>query len=108
MLSQYDIHFSNNKKYFDRHNFDDLPPKFVQRIGALAGGTYIKGFTKVMECWQEIIDDAEEYIYGIISEETPELISKITKKAQSGVKIKSVFIESSLVPKNRKNQPYPP
>jgi len=93
---------SNNKKYFSNHNFDALPPKFVQRIGALSGGKHIRGFTKVMECWQEIIDNSQKYIYGIISEETPELILKITKKAKSGVKINSIFMESSLVPKNRK------
>jgi predicted transcriptional regulator len=94
---------SENKKYFGNHNFDDLPPKFVQRIGALSRGKHIRGFTKVMECWQEIIDNSEKYVCGIISEETPELISKITKKARAGIKINSVFMESSLVPKNRKN-----
>jgi predicted transcriptional regulator len=93
---------SNNKKYFSHHNFDLLPPKFVQRIGALSEGKHVKGFTKVMECWEEIIDNSERHVFGIISEETPGLISKITKKAQDGVKINSVFMESSLVPKNRK------
>ena len=93
---------SKNKKYFDRHNFDALPPKFVQRIGALSEGKHIQGFTKVMECWEEIIDNAGQYICGIISEETPELISKIAKKAQKGVKVNSIFVESTLVPKNRK------
>lgn len=93
---------SNNKKYFDKHNFDDLPPKFVQRIGALSDGRHIKGVTKVMECWQEITNSAKEYVYGIVTEETPELIEQIVKKAQKGVKINSVFVESTLVPKNRK------
>lgn len=94
---------SKNKKYFGNHNFDDLPPKFVQRIGALSEGVHIKGFTKVMEYWQEIIDNANQYVFGIISEETPELISQIAKKAKKGVKINSIFLESTLVPKNRKN-----
>jgi predicted transcriptional regulator len=93
---------SNNKKYFSNHNFDSLPQKFIQRIGALSEGKHVKGFTKVMECWEEIIDNAQQYVFGIISEETPDLISKITKKAQQGVKINSVFLESSLVPKDRK------
>jgi predicted transcriptional regulator len=93
---------SNNKKYFSNHNFDTLPPKFIQRIGALSGGKHIRGFTKVMECWQEIIDNSTQYVYGMVSEETPEIMVQIAKKAQNGVKINSVFIESTLVPKNRK------
>lgn len=93
---------SSNKKYFRNHNFGDLPQKFVQRIGALDQSQNIKGFTKVMEQWGHIIEDANEYIYGILFEEPLDLIAPIINKAKKGVKINSIFSESAIVPKGRK------
>ena len=40
---------SENRKYFKEHDFGDIPQKFVQRIGALEDGKYVKGFSKVLQ-----------------------------------------------------------
>ena len=93
---------AENKKYFKDHDFGDLPKKYIQRIGALEQSQYVKGFTKVTEQWKSIIKDADEYIYGILSEEPLDLIEPIAIKAKNGVKINSIFSESAIVPKNRK------
>ena len=39
------IFLSHNRKYFEDHNFGDIPPKFIMRIGQLANSEHIKGVT---------------------------------------------------------------
>jgi len=91
-----------NKKYFKNHNFDDLPQKYIQRIGALQQNQYIKGFIKVTEQWRGIIENANKYIYGILFEEPLDLIEPVANKAKKGIIINSIFSESAIVPKARK------
>lgn len=91
-----------NKKYFKNHDFGDLPQKYIQRIGALEQNQHIKGFTKVMERWKNIIENANEYICGILLEEPLDLLEPIANKAKKDVKINSIFSESTIVPKGRK------
>jgi len=55
-----------------------------------------------MERWKNIIENANEYIYGILLEEPLDLIEPIANKAKKGVKINSIFSESTIIPKGRK------
>jgi len=95
---------SQNKKYFRNHDFGDLPQKFLQRIGALGAGQYIKGFVKVLEQWKDIYKNSNEYIYNILFEVpyTADLLEPLVKKVSNGIKVKSIFSESSIIPKERK------
>lgn len=96
------VFLSRNKKYFNSHGFGDLPKNFIQSIGALESGQHQKGFVKIMQLWKEICENANEYIYDILSEEPLELIDPIVTKAKQGVKINSIFSHSSIIPKGRK------
>jgi len=96
------VFVSKYRKYFEDHDFGDMPQKFIQRIGALASGQYVKGFAKVLEQWKTIFKNADEFIYGILSEEPLDLIEPILSKARKGVKINSIFSESAVIPKGRK------
>jgi len=95
---------SNNKKYFKDHDFGDIPQKFLQRIGALEDGKQIKGFVKIMEKWREIYKNADEYILNILYEVpyTTDLFEPLVKKVESGIKLRSILSESSIIPKERK------
>lgn len=93
---------SRNKKYFNGHDFGDLPTQFIQSIGALESGQYHKGFTKVIQQWKEICENANEYIFDILFEEPLELVDPIVDKAKHGVKINSIFSTSTVIPKGRK------
>jgi predicted transcriptional regulator len=95
---------SSNKKYFRNHNFDQLPEKFIQRMGALEKGESVKGFVKVQEKWKEIYNDAEKYIYNILFEVpyTSDLMKLLVEKISSGVKLQSIFSESAVIPKERR------
>ncbi|MEX0764008.1 MAG: ArsR family transcriptional regulator [Nitrosopumilaceae archaeon] len=99
------LHFvSQNRKYFKNHDFGDIPQKFIQRIGALVAGQYVKGFVKVLEQWKEIYKNSDEYICNILSEVhySVDLIEPIVNKVKKGVKLNSILSESAIIPKERK------
>jgi len=96
------VFLSQNRKYFAKHNFEDIPLKFIQRIGALVRGKYVKGFVKVQEQWREIYDNADKYVYNILSELSLDLIELAVAKTKNNVKISNIFSESTIVPKGRK------
>ncbi len=98
------VFLSQNKKYFRNHDFGDIPQKFLQRIGALVAGQHIKGFVKVLEHWKDIYKNSGEYIYNILFEVhySSELLEPLVKKVSKGVKVNSIFSESAIIPKERK------
>ena len=73
-------------------------------MGALEKGDTVKGFVKVQERWKEIYSDAEKYIYNILFEVpyTLDLMELLVKKINLGVKVQSIFSESAVIPKDRK------
>lgn len=96
------LFLSRNRKYFEGHDFGDVPMKFIQRIGALAGGQQIKGFVKVLEQWKSIYKNAEEYIYEIFTEVPLDLIEPLLSRVKQGVTLNYIFSDSVIVPKGRK------
>jgi len=95
---------SDNRKYFKSHDFDQLPEKYIQRMGALEKGKSVKGFVKIQEKWKEIYSDAEQYIYNILFEVpyTPDIMELLAKRVNSGVRVRSIFSESAIIPKERR------
>ncbi len=92
---------SKNRDFFQDHSFGNLPQKFITRSGSFSGCQYVKGVTRVMEHWKEIVNNANEYIFGIVYEEPADLIEPIIKKAQKGVVVNSIFSKSAITPKSR-------
>lgn len=97
------VFLSQNKKYFEKHDFGGLPSKFIQRVGALEESKYIKGFVKVQEKLEEIHQNANQYVHSIITEEPTELIELAIKKAKQGVLLQNILSESTILSKERKN-----
>ena len=96
------LFLSKNRKYFENHDFGDIPMKFIQRIGALAGGQPVKGFVKVLEQWKSIYKNADEFIYQLFTEVPLDLIEPLLARVRKGVKLNYIFSESVIVPKGRK------
>ncbi|HJT09738.1 MAG TPA: transcriptional regulator, partial [Candidatus Nitrosotalea sp.] len=96
------LFLSKNRKYFENHDFGDVPMKFIQRIGALAGGQQIKGFVKVLEQWKSIYKNADDFVYEIFTEVPLDLIEPLLTKVKKGIKLNYIFAESVIVPKGRK------
>jgi predicted transcriptional regulator len=94
---------SNNKKYFESHDFGDISIKHIQRIGALFDSEIISGYVKVMEQWESIYKNAKEYICNILIE-TPyneRLLKILENKLDSKTRISSIFSEYAVIPKER-------
>jgi predicted transcriptional regulator len=96
------LFLSKNRKYFETHDFGDIPKKFIQRIGALAGGQQIKGFVKVLEQWKLVYKNANEYIYEIFTEVPLDLIEPLLERVKRGIVLNYIFSDVVIVPKGRK------
>ncbi|QLH07377.1 helix-turn-helix transcriptional regulator [Nitrosopumilus ureiphilus] len=96
------VFISQNRKYFEEHDFGEVPHKFQMRCGQLANGQYIKGISKVLEQWKNIYKNSNEYIYEVLSEVPLDLIEPLVKQVKKGVKFNYIFSESAVVPKGRK------
>jgi len=95
---------SENKDFFNSHSLINVDSKFIQRIGSLQDKKRVKGFVKVLEKWQKIHEDADKFIFNILSEVpySKEIVDIISKKLENNVSIKSIFSETTIVPENRK------
>ena len=98
------VFVSHKKKYFEKHKFGNIPKKFIQRLGSLNSGEYIKGFVKTQERWRDIHNNAQKYIYNILPEVpyTSEIIDIVAAKAKKEIPIHSIFSESTIIPEDRK------
>lgn len=98
------VFVAENRKYFKDHDFGDVPTKFIKRIGELRLGQYVDGFIRVQEKWKEIYKNADEYIFNILSEVsyTADIIEPLVAKIKNGVKVKSIFSESVIIPNERR------
>ncbi|RJQ28329.1 transcriptional regulator [Candidatus Parcubacteria bacterium] len=97
------IFLSHNRKYFEDHNFGDIPPKFIMRIGQLANSQHIKGITKILEQWKSIYKNADEYIYEMLTEIPLDIIEPKVRRVEKGVKLNYILSEGAVIPKGRKN-----
>lgn len=97
------VFMSENKKYFESHDFYNLPPKYIQRIGALADSELINGYVKVMEKWDGIYNNAEKYICNILLEipYNEKILQTLNEKLKRRIRISSVFSESAIFSKER-------
>ena len=96
------VFLSQNRKYFEEHNFGEVPHKFQMRCGQLANSQYVKGISKVLEQWKLVYKNSDEYVCEILSEIPLDLIEPLVKKIKKGVKFNYIFSESAVVPKGRR------
>jgi predicted transcriptional regulator len=95
---------SENKKYFESHSTENIPEKFVQRFGSLANSKLLSSYMKILDKWKEIHANSNKYVFNLLVEVpySYDLFSIIDDRLNHGVKIKSIFSESTNVSKERK------
>jgi len=98
------VFLSDNKKFFEEHDFGDIPIKFIQRLGALQKREHIKGFVKVLEKWKLIHVNASKYIYNILAEVPylQDIIDAVSSQLENNVTIHSIISEEAIIPDERK------
>jgi len=93
-----------HRKFFENHNFGDMPTQFIQRLASLQENKIIKGYVKVMERWKGIHKNAKKFIYNVLSE-VPydnEIIDAVESKLKNNIKIKSIFAQNTITLDERK------
>ncbi len=93
---------SSNKEFFKSHSFENMSPKFLRRIGELNNCEQISGVSKTLEVWKKIYQDANEYIFNVLSETPLDLIELMIKRVKLGAKYKHIISENASIPKGRK------
>ena len=77
---------SENAEYLKTHDLNRVPHEYIMRIGELANSTYVGDVMKMFHRSEQIISEAEEYIW-IISDQILMSSLKHTEKAlEQGVK----------------------
>ncbi len=96
--------FAENQQFFKNHTLGNLDDKFIQRIGALENKKHLKGYVKTLEKWRQIHENAEKYIYNILSEVpySGDIIEVISKQLKNNLHIRSVFSDKVIIPEERK------
>ena len=98
------VFLSENREYFETHDFCGIPTKFVMRIGQLRISKRIKGVSRVLEQWKEIKENANEYVYETMSEIPLDLITPLATKLKENPKMHchAIISESVISPRGRK------
>jgi predicted transcriptional regulator len=90
---------SKHKKFFSEHNFQDIPIKYIQRIGALEKSELISGFVAVIEYIKRMYHNCEKYIYSILPQVPLDLIhTAIPLIKERDLKFKHILPINALIP----------
>lgn len=82
---------SRHKDYFSNHILDNLPPKFVYRIGDLANSRYINDMGAALFLVEKVIRESESYIWSITDRIAPSrFLTLMTKAFDRGVTVRTL------------------
>jgi len=79
---------SLHRDYFREHSLDDLPLRFTERIGELAGSRRIDDVMVVFHAIERIIDEADEYIYRLTDRYLMMAIPQLEEATARGVRFR--------------------
>jgi predicted transcriptional regulator len=91
----------HRRDFFVDHSFGDLPPKFIQRMGAFQNCEIVHGVMAILQRWKNLYSDSEKYIKEIMGQVPLDLIETISIKVEKGVKFSYIFASNTVVPKGR-------
>jgi predicted transcriptional regulator len=100
LVPTYDFLY-RNRDFFIDHSLGDLPPKFVQRLGAFSGCEVVHGVMAILQRWKGLYSDSEKFIKEIMAQVPLDLIETITGRVEKGVKFSYIFAANAVVPRGR-------
>ena len=81
---------SQNRDYFLNHDASHIPEEFQSRFGELLDSTYVDDVMAVFQKIQEMIDDAEEYIWRLTDRRFNLAYPNLQSAAERGVDFKLI------------------
>jgi len=95
---------SENKKYFQEHDFGDIPKEFIQRMSVLDKSVYLDCHPRILEKWMEMYENTDEYIYNTFhhAEYVKDIMDPLFERLEKGIKTRTIFSKDTL--ENRTNR----
>jgi len=90
-----------NENFFKKHSTDDLPRKFIERLGELRNSTLVCGVGPVFERWKKMAKEAKSCINIVTNQYPLDVATIMISRVKEGVKFSSIFAENIEVPKVR-------
>ncbi len=90
-----------NKEFFLDHSLGDLPPKFIQRMGALQKCEVVRGVMAILQRWKNLYTESDKYIREIMAQVPLDVIETVSSRIDQGVKFSYIFAINAVVPKGR-------
>lgn len=78
------------REYFNEHSILGIPREYLCRIGELKGGNLNKNPIIAVHDIEELVEQAEEYIYSIIDQYPANIYQLIEEAWKRGVKMKTL------------------
>jgi predicted transcriptional regulator len=100
IIPSYDFLYRNRDFFLD-HSLGDLPPKFVQRIGAFHSCEIVHGVMAILQRWKTLYTESEKYIKEIMAQVPLDVIETVSSRVEQGVKFSYIFAANAVVPKGR-------
>jgi len=100
IIPSYDFLYRNREFFLD-HSLGDLPPKFIQRMGAFRNCEIVHGVMAILQRWKNLYSGSEKYIREIMAQVPLDLIETVSNRVESGVKFSYIFASNAVVPKGR-------
>jgi predicted transcriptional regulator len=100
IIPSYDFLY-HNRDFFLDHSLGDLPPKFIQRMGAFQNCEIVHGVMAILQRWKTLYSESEKYIKEIMAQVPLDLIETISGRVEHGVKFSYIFASNAVVPKGR-------
>jgi predicted transcriptional regulator len=100
IIPSYDFLYRNREFFLD-HSLGDLPPKFIQRLGAFQNCEIVHGVMAILQRWKNLYSGSEKYIREIMAQVPLDLIETVSNRVESGVKFSYIFASNAVVPKGR-------
>ena len=85
---------TDNRDYFITHTLDNLPEKFVVRIGELSDSELKPNVMEGLSEIEEIIEGAEEDLWVIINKRTRSVRPLVAEALRRGVRVSSISVRS--------------
>ncbi len=100
IIPGYDFLYRNRDFFLD-HSLGDLPPKFIQRMGAFQNCEIVHGVMAILQRWKNLYSESEKYIREIMAQVPLDLIETVSSRVEAGVKFYYIFASNAVVPKGR-------
>jgi predicted transcriptional regulator len=95
----YFVALDKHRKFFKDHTFTNIPPKFVNRIGALYNCEIIENVTPVFEKLKKLESGAKEYLKIMVSQAWPEEGRILTDRAMNNIEVWTIIGRNTVFPK---------